>query len=93
MTYIIMIKNEIYTYKTKHEFAMKCLRHNLPFLLNNIPTIVKEKLNTHSLQGFAQYAKLYFLQIIKVHAQGKIAIYVCNIKKIQPPVTLILKGA
>ena len=50
-------KNEIYTYK-KHEFANKCLRHNLPFLLNDIPTMVKEKLNTHSLQGFAQYAKL-----------------------------------
>ena len=39
------IKNEIYTYKTKREFAQKCLRHNLPFLLNNISTIVKEKLN------------------------------------------------
>ena len=60
--YDTRIKNEICTYKTKHEFAKKCLRHNLPFLLNNIPTIVKEKLNTHSLQGFAQYAKLYFLQ-------------------------------
>ena len=34
--------------------------HNLPFLLNNILTIVQEKLNTHSLQGFAQYAKLIF---------------------------------
>ena len=58
--YDTRIKNKIYTYKTN--FAKKCLRHNLPFLLNNIPTIVKEKLNTHSLQGFAQYAKLYFLQ-------------------------------
>ena len=60
--YDTRIKNEIYTYKTKHEFAKKCLWHNLPFLLNNIPTIVKEKLNTHSLQRFAQYAKLHFLQ-------------------------------
>ena len=59
--YDTRIKNEIlYTYKNKHEFAKKCLRHNLLFLLNNIPTIIKEKLNTHSLQGFAQYAKLYF---------------------------------
>ena len=57
--YDTQIKNEIYT---KHEFAKKCLQHNLPFLLNNIPTIVKEKLSTHSLQGFAHYAKLYFLQ-------------------------------
>ena len=27
-------KNKIYTYKIKHEFAKKCLRHNLPLLLN-----------------------------------------------------------
>ena len=60
--YDTWIKNEIYIYKNKHEFAKKCLRHNLPFLLNNTPTIVKEKLNAHSLQGLAQYAKLYFLQ-------------------------------
>ena len=60
MTCINMIhENEIYTYKTKHEFAKKYLWHNLPFLLNNIPTIAKEKLNTHSLQGFAKYVKLY----------------------------------
>ena len=65
--YDIRIKIEIYTYTTKHEFAKKCLRHNLPFLLNNIPTIVKEKLNTHSLQGFAQYANIY-LKKIKIHA-------------------------
>ena len=58
--YDIRINTEIYTYKAKYEFAMKCLWHNLPLLLNNIPSIVKEKLNTHSLQGFAQYDKLYF---------------------------------
>ena len=34
--YDTRIKNERYTYKTKHKFAKKCLRHNLPFLLNNI---------------------------------------------------------
>ena len=48
--------------KLQHKFTKKCLRYNLPFLLNNIPTVVQEKLNTHSLQGFAQYTKLYFLQ-------------------------------
>ena len=37
-------KNKIYTYQIKHDFAKKCLRHNLPLLLNNLPEIVKEKL-------------------------------------------------
>ena len=53
-------KNKIYTYKVKHAFAQKCLRHSLPLLLNNLPEIVKEKLISHSTQGFAKYVKLYF---------------------------------
>ena len=59
-------KNKIYTYKIKHEFAKKCLRHNLPLLLNNLPEIVKEKLMSHSTQGFVNYVKLYFLQSYEV---------------------------
>ena len=59
-------KNKIYTYKIKHEFTKKCLRHNLPLLLNNLPEIVKEKLMTHSSQGFVNYVKLYFLQSYEV---------------------------
>ena len=47
-SYDMRIKNEIYSYRTKHEFAKKCLRYNLPFLFNNIPAIVNEKLNTQS---------------------------------------------
>ena len=59
-------KNKIYTYQIKHDFAKKCLRHNLPLLLNNLPEIVKEKLMSHSNQAFVNYAKLYFLQSYEV---------------------------
>ena len=54
MRYIIIkqVKNKIYTYKIKHDFAKKCLRHNFPFLLNDILDTVKEKLSTHTSQGF-----------------------------------------
>ena len=38
-------KNKIYTYKVKHAFAQKCLRHSLPLLLNNLPEIVKKNLS------------------------------------------------
>ena len=38
--------NIIYTYQMKHDFAKKCLRHNLPLLLNNLPDKVKENI-TH----------------------------------------------
>ena len=47
--------NKINTYKVKHAFAQKCLRHSLLLLLNNLPEIVKEKLISHSTQGFAKY--------------------------------------
>ena len=64
-TYDTRDNNEMYIYKTKHAFAQKCLRHSLPFLVNNLPEIVKEKLVSHSTQGFAKYVKL-FLQSYKV---------------------------
>ena len=39
-THDTRIKNELYTFRAKHEFAKKCLRHNLPLIVNNIPDIV-----------------------------------------------------
>ena len=41
-------KNKIYTYKVKHAFAQK-------LSLNNLSEIVKEKLFSHSTQGFNKY--------------------------------------
>ena len=55
-------KHELYTYRVKHEFAKKILRHNLPLILNNIPHIVKDKISTHSMQGFVKYVKYHLLQ-------------------------------
>ena len=58
--------NKIYTYKVKHAFEQKCIRHSLPLLLNNLPEIVKEKLISHSTQGFAKYVKSHFSQNYQV---------------------------
>ena len=41
--------------RTKHEFAKRCL--NVPHVINNTPKIVTEKVGTHSLRNFANYAK------------------------------------
>ena len=51
----------IHTYQIKHDFAKKCLGHNLHLLVNNIPEIIKEKLISQSTQGSIKYVKLYFL--------------------------------
>lgn len=34
-------QNKMYTYKTKQEIGKKCIMHNWPLLLNNIPDIIK----------------------------------------------------
>ena len=47
----------IHTFKVKHEFAKKCLKYNLPKLINDTPKRVKDKINTHSLKGFINYGK------------------------------------
>ena len=53
---------ELHTYRTKHEFAKKFLKYNLPHVINNIPDLVIDKIVTHSLKGFSSYAKNYMLQ-------------------------------
>ncbi len=47
----------IHTFKLKHEFAKKCLKCNLPKLINDTHETVKDRINTHSLQGFINYGK------------------------------------
>ena len=52
----------LHTFKTKHEFAKKTLKYNLPCTINNTPHIVKDKVNTHSFQGFSLYVKQYLIR-------------------------------
>ena len=78
-THDTRIKNELYTFRAKHEFAKKCLRHNLPLIVNNIPDIVKEKLITHILNGFAKYVKQNVLQTYN-DACTITNCYICNMQ-------------
>ena len=50
---------------TRHEFAKKCLKYNLPHIINDTPELVLEIIVTHSLRGFAYYLKMYLLQKIQ----------------------------
>ena len=65
----------LHTFKTKHEFAKKWLKYNLPYTINNIPHIVKDKVNTHSFQGFSLYVKNISLVNITQTAYHGIATY------------------
>ena len=48
------------THRVSHSFAEKCVRYNLPKLVNVTSSVVFEKLFTHSLDGFANYFKRFF---------------------------------
>ncbi len=56
------IQHNIYEMKPNHEFARKCIRYDLPILINNAPIEIIEKVYTHSLHGFAGYIKLKTLK-------------------------------
>ena len=54
--------DELHTHRALHMFAEKCLRYNVIRVVNNSPLCILDKLNTHSLTGFANYAKHIFIQ-------------------------------
>ena len=41
--------------------ASKCIRSQLPLLINNTPDIILSKMDTHSLQGYSFFIKQYYL--------------------------------
>ena len=41
--YNTRVKDNIHTFRAKHEFAMKCLRHSLPHTINETPDAIKTK--------------------------------------------------
>ena len=51
----------IHTIRVHHEFAKRSLRYSLPHTINNAPDLLKDKVTTHSLHGFSNYIKLYYL--------------------------------
>ena len=79
----------IYNPITRTIYAEKCVRHYIPQLITAFPDTVTSKLTTHSLQGFSNYMKNYFLLSYKTVCT-KQNCYVCqNIESIhvrRPPV-------
>ena len=61
-TTTIHAKQMSYTHRALHKFAEKCIRYNLIRVVNNSPHCILNKLNTHSLTDFANYAKQIFIQ-------------------------------
>ena len=45
----------------RHTFAKQNIRFRASITYNNAPTIIKEKIHTHSITGFSEYIKNYLL--------------------------------
>jgi len=71
-------QQEIHIVGIKHSFAKQSLKHNLPTTLNDTPQIVKDKdkLYTHSLRGFVNYAKYNFINKYK-NSCAIVNCYIC----------------
>ena len=54
-------RHNIRTPKIKCEFRKKCLRFSIVNTFNLSPSIILDKIYTHSFAGFCQYVKKYYL--------------------------------
>ena len=54
-------KDDIYQPFVRHDYAKKCIRFDVPHVVNNTPSIILDKVHTHSLSGFSLYVKNYIL--------------------------------
>ncbi len=57
----------IYQPFARHEYAKRCLRFDLPRLVNDTPAIILDKIDTHSPNGFSWYVKQYFINNYQEH--------------------------
>ena len=56
-------QNKLFTYWNNHEFAKRCLRHEVVITFNNTPLIILNKIPTHSINGFSLYSKTHLLSL------------------------------
>ncbi len=55
-------QHNIHPNRTRHEYTKKCLRDDLPKVINGIPAAILDTINTHCLKGFANYIKCCIFQ-------------------------------
>lgn len=88
MSFTFVSGNQTHQYNTRHSqtlrtaitrtsFAKKCLRHELPSLLNSMPPEILNKVTTHSYLGFSNYVKKFLINAYSNHCQ-LIDCYICN---------------
>ena len=62
---------------TRLYLSQKCLRNYLPYVINNCPGLILEKVQTHCFDGFSKYAKNKIINEYEVDCQI-INCYICG---------------
>ena len=53
--------NDVRIPQSRHDFVKNSVRFRLPEVMNDAPTSVKNKISTHSIQGFSKFVKLQMI--------------------------------
>jgi hypothetical protein len=61
------IQDNIHVNRTAHQYAKKCIRYDLPVVINSTPRQILTKIEPHSLRGFTGYIKQHFLNSYQVN--------------------------
>ena len=63
--------------KMKHAFAKNGLRYKIPAQFNNAPAVIISKIYSHSMQGFSNYIKNYYIVNYETHCNLRNC-YICQ---------------
>ena len=54
-------RDQLHLYPYNNSTTLNCIRFHIPNLINKLPVLVSQKIDTHSLAGFSHYVKLYLI--------------------------------
>ena len=67
----------MYTSRVQHEYAKRCMRYSIPTSVLEAPSCILNKIETHSIEGYVNYIKYFFLEQYQVTCQI-INCYICR---------------
>ena len=73
-SFVFNRRSDVHSYETRNKLALntnkvntksaeQSIRNVTPKLINDTPSIITDKIFTHSLQGFTSYAKQYYINL------------------------------
>jgi len=69
--------NNLQSLPARHAFVMNSVCYRVPRILNECPLLIKEKIFSHCIQGFAKYIRLFFVDKYLVEC-SIVDCYICQ---------------